>query len=84
MSEKLTVYWLTVHGTTCRNIEMASHCFCASHPITMYDCGHEIEDFPHSYEIYSITATIITCAMLHTLSTEYIRAVFINSWNKTY
>jgi hypothetical protein len=29
-----------VHGTTCRNIEMDSHCFRASHPITTYSYSY--------------------------------------------
>jgi type IV secretory pathway component VirB8 len=29
-----------VHSTTCRNIEMASHCFRVSHPITTYGYGY--------------------------------------------
>jgi hypothetical protein len=73
--ERFSCDWETysterVHSTTCRNIEMASHCSRASHPITTYSYGYgKIRGLAtvgltiwcissHSYEIRAILRAI--------------------------
>jgi hypothetical protein len=49
-----------VHGTTCRNIEMASHCFGASHPITTITEKYGTNtDLPYFSNLFEIGSTIV-------------------------
>jgi hypothetical protein len=66
MSGKLTAltYMQHVHSIACRNIEMASYCFRASHPITTY--SYEPHDQQQCYEFNAFLPTYTKSALVYT------------------